>query len=203
MPRAAQGFDVVIARLDPTPDEVRAAAALLSEAERSRSVRFHFARDRRRFVVARARLRELLAARLGVRAEDIELQYDRNGKPRIARGGLKFSVAHCEDVALYALSESSEIGADIEAIRPLPEADAIAARFFSRSEYALYSMLAPQDRPRGFLECWTRKEAFAKATGEGLPTLLDELDAARAPGWRTHSFSPLPGYIAAVAYQHG
>lgn len=191
-------------RLDPKPEAVRALQRWLSDAERQRAGRFHFDRDRRRFIVARARLRQLLAARLGVRPEAVELAYGKNGKPELAQRfadtAWRFNVSHCDDVAVYALSHGREIGIDVEAIRAVPEADAIAARFFSRRENQAYSALAPDDKPLGFFNCWTRKEAFVKALGDGLSLPLDEIDVSSAPaGWRLHSFSPLPGFIAAVA----
>lgn len=194
-------IEVVMAPLDPGPQTLAALAATLSDAERERARRLRFHRDRRRFIVARARLRELLAARLGARPDAIEFEYGKNGKPRLAHGRLHFSVAHCDDVALYAFSRSSEVGTDIEAIRAVPEADAIAAQFFSPREYAAYLALAPQERPLGFLQCWTRKEALAKATGEGLPEFLGEFDSTHK--WCVHSFAPMPGFIAALAYPHG
>jgi 4'-phosphopantetheinyl transferase len=191
---AAQQFAVVVARLDASPAEVRAAGACLSAAERVRAERLRFERHRRRFIVARAHLRQLLGARLGVEPGAVELACGTNGKPRLARGsGWRFSVAHCDDVALFAFSLAGEIGIDVEAIRPIREAGAIATQFFSAREQAL-----------GFLYCWTRKEALAKALGDGLSVPLDHLDVVQPPrGWRLHSFTPLPGFIAALACQHG
>jgi 4'-phosphopantetheinyl transferase len=199
--------EVIMARLNARPEEVRCLRTRLCDAERQRAGRFHFERDRRRFIVARARLRELLAARLDVKPQTIELAYGKNGKPglaqRYADSGWRFNVSHCDDVAVYAFSRESDVGIDIEAVRAIGEADDIAARFFSRREYAAYSALAPRDRPLGFLECWTRKEALAKALGSGLSMPIEELDVSRAPGWSLHSFAPLPGFIAALACHHG
>ena len=200
MPRA-KDFEVAVTRLDASPDEVRSLRALLCEAETQRAERFRFERDRRRFIVARARLRQMLAARLGVQPEAVELAYGTNGKPEILNSSLCFSVSHCDDVALFAFSNVSEIGVDIEAIRPIREADTIAAQFFSPRENQAYA--TARDKLLGFLQCWTRKEALVKAIGEGLSMPLHLFDVAHAPGWRLHSFFPLPGFIAAVACHHG
>jgi 4'-phosphopantetheinyl transferase len=199
--------ELAMARLDAGPEEVRCLRAWLSDAERRRAERFRFERDRRRFIVARARLRELLAVRLDATPEAVEFASGKNGKPSLAQqyadSGWRFNVAHCDDVAVYAFSRDGDVGIDIEAIRPVCEADAIAARFFSLREYAAYAALAPRDRPLGFLECWTRKEAVVKALGDGLSMPLDGFDVSRVPGWSLHSFSPLPGFIAALACHHG
>ena len=199
---------VVVARLDPRPDEARALALSLSQAERERAARFRFGRERRRFIVARARLRELLAERLDVPPESIEFVCARGGKPalaeRFARSGWRFNLSHCGELAVYAFSRATEVGVDVEAVHAIAEGDAIAARVFSRREHEAYRAAAPAERPLAFFRCWTRKEAFVKALGGGLSMPLAELDLAHAPaGWRLHSFSPLPGFISALAVQTG
>jgi 4'-phosphopantetheinyl transferase len=191
-------FEIVVARLDAAAGEVRALEACLSASERRRAERFFFERHRRRFIVARARLRELLGARLGVAPAAVELACGANGKPRLASADLHFNVSHCGDVALVAFSKATPIGVDIEALRPIAGADEIAALFFSPSERLACALL---DKPLGFLRCWTRREALAKGLGEGLSLPPHKLEPARAPGWSVHSFFPLPGFIAAVACQ--
>jgi 4'-phosphopantetheinyl transferase len=199
---------VVVARLDPGPRKARALALSLSQAERSRAARFRFDRERRRFIVARARLRELLAERLDVPPESIEFVYGREGKPalaeRFACSGWRFNLSHCGELAVYAFSRAGEVGVDVEAVHAIAEADAIAARVFSRREHEAYRALAPTQRRLAFFRCWTRKEAFVKALGGGVSMPLAEVDVAHAPpGWRLHSFSPLPGFIGALATQSG
>src|SRR5207248_9208731 len=86
-----------------------------------------------------------------------------------------------KDVAVYALSSRREVGVDVEAVRTLPDADDVAARWFSPREYATYRALEPGDRALGFFQCWTRKEAFIKALGDGLFHPLDRFDVSLAP----------------------
>jgi len=212
-------MEVMMTRLDVPPAEVRAAAALLTDAERQKAARKIFEHDRRRFIVARARLRQVLGKRLGVRPEAVELEYGEHGKPALAQpfaaSGLRFNVSHCDDVAAYAISRGREIGVDVETVREMPDADEIAARFFSRDENEQYQALAPGDRPLGFFNCWTRKEAFIKALGDGLSYPLNRFDVSLAPdaparilrvettaaddcGWTLHSFLPAPGVVGAV-----
>jgi 4'-phosphopantetheinyl transferase len=212
-------LDVVAFRLDVPPEAVRASAALLSDTERHRASRFRFDRDRRRFIVARARLRELLGARLRVRPETVELVYGPHGKPALAPGfsdsDLRFNVSHCDDLAVCAFSKRREIGIDVEAVHWFPDAEEIASRFFSRLENEAFRALEPLERPLGFFNCWTRKEAFIKALGDGLDHPLDCFDVTLAPdeppkilrventpgdrcGWTVDSFAPAPGFVAAV-----
>src|SRR5215475_824153 len=124
---AAEAVDVVVARLDAGPAVVRAAAAFLSNAERSRASRFAMARDSRRFTVARSILRHLLAARLGARPDPVELNPEKRGKPalanRFATSGLRFNLSHAGDIAVYAFSSGREVGIDVEEVRALPDAD--------------------------------------------------------------------------------
>ena len=151
--------------------------------------------------------------------ESVELTYSAYGKPALARrfadSKLYFNISHSEDVAVYAFAFDREVGIDVEAVRPLADADEIAARFFSRRENEAYCALDPRDRPLGFFNCWTRKEAFIKAIGDGLYHPLDCFDVSLAPGapvkilrvegnsgdpcgWCLDSFSPAPGFVAAV-----
>ena len=216
-------FEVTVIRLEKNPEEIRLLRKLLSDTELRRAERFTFDRDRNRYIVARARLRELLATRLNVRPEAIELTYGVHGKPVLARRfedtDLRFNLSHSDDVAVYAFSLGREIGIDVEAIRAIPDADDIAAKFFSRRENEAYLDLDPSDKPLGFFNCWTRKEAFIKAIGEGLYYPLDSFDVSFSPGepakilrikdmpgsecgWCMDSFSPAPGFVAAVVIEN-
>ena len=197
MPLAGREFEVVLARLDTSPEDLRALEACLSAAELKRADRFFFERDRRRFVVARARLRQLLGERLGMAPQDIRLAYGANGKPRLADEAMRFSVSHSGEVALFALSKAREVGVDVEAVRPIDSADAIAAHILSQRERRAYA--TARDKVLAFLRFWTRKEALAKAIGAGFSIDPEKLEPASAPGWRVHSFCPLPGFIAAIA----
>jgi 4'-phosphopantetheinyl transferase len=215
-------IDVLFGRIDAAPETVRASTALLSQAERERASRFAFARDRRRFVVARARLRRLIAARLQMRPEDVEITCGAHGKPMLGPGcdgsNLRFNLSHSGDVALFAICEGRDLGVDVERIRPLSDADDIASRFFSRREYAAYRALPPCDKVAGFFNCWTRKEAFLKAIGSGLDYPLDRFDVSLAPGeparlfrvedrygrscgWTLHALQPATGIAAALVVQ--
>lgn len=122
---------------------------MLCPAERARAARFRFERDRRRYVVARGRLRQLLGERLGRRPDALQIDYGASGKPRLSDRALHFNLSHSDDVALYAFSSACEIGADIEAIH---------------------------EEPLAFLYRWTRTEALAKALGEGLPLSNERVD---------------------------
>lgn len=216
---ADEDVEVVSVRLDVTRDALRSAAALLSNDERQRASRFAFERDRNRFLAARGRLRELLAARLGVAPAAVQLVYGARGKPALsphfADAELHFNVSHCGDVAAYAFARRREVGVDVEHVRLMPDSDEIAARFFSRRENEAYRALDPRDKLVGFFNCWTRKEAFVKATGCGLGDPLDFFDVSLAPsepprilrvndrtgddcGWSLASFSPAPRFVAAL-----
>lgn len=211
--------EIVAAALDITSAQLHRLSLLLSEDERDRAGRYAFERDWRRFVVARGRLRELLAERLDTRPELVELTYGKRGKPALAsplsHGALHFNVAHSGELAVYAFSKSGEVGVDVEALRTLPDADEVAARFFSPREREAYRALDPCHKRMGFFNCWTRKEAFLKALGDGLYHPLDSFDVSLTPGeparilrvadapgeesgWTLESLIPAPGYVAAV-----
>jgi 4'-phosphopantetheinyl transferase len=212
--------EIVTTRLDAEPETVRALARWLSAGERQRADRYVLERDRRRFIVARARLRQLLAARLSTRPQLVELVYGEHGKPALApQSGdtdWRFSVSHSDELAVFAFTRGQDVGIDIEAMREVPDADAIVFGFFSPRERQAYLALGPEQKTLGFYNGWTRKEALLKALGRGLSGALDDFDVSLAPdeparilriddrpdsasGWCLDSFSPSPGYVAAVA----
>src|SRR5256884_3482461 len=131
--------EVIVARPDVGPQAVSASATLLSDRERERARRFAFDPDRNRFIVARALLRQLLAARLGERPEAVELASGARGKPalagRFATSDLRFNVSHCKDVAVYALSSRRGGGGDRGGVGPPPPADGGAAPGVFSREY--------------------------------------------------------------------
>jgi 4'-phosphopantetheinyl transferase len=120
-------------------------------------------------------------------------------------------------VAALAFATGGEIGVDIEALRAVQDAETIAAQLCSPAEWSAYASLADHEKLRGFLNWWTRKEAFVKARGGGLSQPLDTFDVSLAPGvparllrvsdvpgddpgWALREFDPGPGLVGAVAF---
>ena len=158
---------------------------LLSSDEQARAAHYHFERDRRRFIVARAILRSLLASYTNRLATQIRFSYSRSGKPALAEGSgahLSFNLAHSEEVALYAFALEHEIGVDVEQVRALDDALQIAQHYFSPRERALLAALSGPERYQAFFSYWTRKEAYLKACGEGLALLNTQLDVLGPAG---------------------
>jgi 4'-phosphopantetheinyl transferase len=208
------------ASLDMTTPHMRHLQDTLSADELERASRFHFAKDRRRFVVGRGVLRSLLGWYLGVEPRQLCFSYGVYGKPALVptsgEARLCFNVSHSHELALYAVTYGREIGVDIEHIRANVACEEIAERFFSPRERALLRTLPTHLKDDAFFRCWTRKEAYIKARGEGLSLPLDQFDVAFAPGepaallatrWAPHEAScwvlreltPGPGYAAALA----
>ena len=159
--------------------------AIFSKDERERASRFHFERDRRRFLNGRRILRQLLGSYLGVEPENIGFCYSAYGKPQLdsnhADAGLAFNVSHSGSQAMFAFVLGRAIGVDIEQIRTDVETLELAERFFSPRERSTLISLPGRWQRRGFFLCWTRKEAFVKAKGEGLSLALDQFDVSLAP----------------------
>jgi 4'-phosphopantetheinyl transferase len=164
------------------PDSLK---LLLTEDEIARADRFHFAKDRNHFVVARGLLRKLLGRYVGVSAADLRFAYADKGKPALAKPQgslLHFNLAHSHGRAIYAFSIGRELGVDLELKRKGFTGDQIAERFFSPAEVALLATVPVKLKQQAFFDCWTRKEAYIKARGDGLSMPLDEFDVSFAPG---------------------
>lgn len=194
---AAQEVDVWRAPLDLEREEtVMWLESLLAPDELDRARRFYFARDRRRYVVCRGILRAILGRYLGEQPEELVFAYGRNGKPRLADGGLHFNVAHSEGLALLAFTRAGEVGVDLERIRPLPDCEEVARAAFPPEELARLEACPPERRREEFFRTWTRQEAVLKALGSGLGD-AHGTDAARA--FAVHPLAVGDGFAGALA----
>jgi 4'-phosphopantetheinyl transferase len=159
---------------------------LLSSDEMRRALRFHFARDRQRFIASRALLRIILAAYLGTDPTDLTFSYSDKEKPFLAPphadSGFKFNVSHSGGIALLAFARLRDIGVDVEQVRRDFDVESLAQRFFSAREQAQIVALPAEERVDAFYRCWTRKEAYIKATGDGLSLPLTQFDVNLGPG---------------------
>jgi 4'-phosphopantetheinyl transferase len=192
----------------------------LSPSERERAGRFHSRLHRDRFITGRGWLRALLARYLEAEPRDLEFVYGPQGKPSVQTRekdqGVEFNLAHSDELALLAVTREAAVGIDVERLRPLEEADDLVARFFSERESAAFCRLPREEKLAAFFNLWTRKEAWLKATGEGIAHSLQEVEvsflpgeAARllavpgrigsATGWTLHDLAPAPGFAGALA----
>jgi 4'-phosphopantetheinyl transferase len=188
----------------------------LSQEEKARADRFHFVNDRNRFVAARGLLRELLGKYLHQAPAGLEFSYGEHGKPSLSGGnassGLCFNLSHSAGLVVYAIAKERNLGIDVEHIRPESAGEDIAKRYFSAREVSDLQTLPPEARVDGFFNCWTRKEAYLKATGMGLQIPLDSFAVSLVPEksaqflsgveprWHLAAYHPAEGYVAAVVY---
>ena len=189
--------------LDVPPETSAALYATLTEDERSRSARFRFERDRRRFIVAHGALRDLLGRYLGINPEEIRFVTNPFGKPALdpALGSrLEFNLSHSADLALIAIA-GAEVGVDLERIRAQPDYAAIAGHCFSAAEADSLNSLPSHLQAEAFFSCWTKKEACVKARGEGLATTTDPVPtpADLHGAYSLFTLHPAPGYVGALA----
>ncbi|HEX8845597.1 MAG TPA: 4'-phosphopantetheinyl transferase superfamily protein [Pyrinomonadaceae bacterium] len=208
--------------LDQERAWVEAFRETLSLDELDRAARFHFARDSKHFVVARGALRNILGRYLAERPERLRFVTTRFGKPSLigsaAGEDLRFNLSHSGELALYAVACERELGIDIERLREDFDGLGIAANYFSPREVMVLRSLPPAVQTQAFFNCWTRKEAYIKARGEGLSMPLDQFDVSFAPGesamlirnindpqeasrWSLQELHPGVGYAAAIAVE--
>jgi 4'-phosphopantetheinyl transferase len=199
-------------------DEFRWRQTLSSE-ELTRADRFHFSRDRQCFVASRACLRTILAGYLRTDPRGLSFSYSKKEKPSLGlpfgSSDISFNISHSGGIALLAFTRGRQIGVDVEKLRSSSDLEGISRRFFSTHERSQLAALPTEEIAAAFFRCWTRKEAYVKATGDGLSLPLDQFDVSLGPGesnallatrpdaseaqrWLLREVPAGPGYTAAL-----
>ena len=221
VPLEEQELHVWRASLDAFP-EASTLTAGLSADEQQRAGRFRVPQVRSRFIAARSILRNILGRYLECAPSQVRFHYREHGKPFLApnsfRDDLRFNLSHSHGLALYAVSRARDVGIDLERIRPDRDHERLAERFFSPREAAALRDVPSEARIDAFFRCWTRKEAYLKARGEGLAIPLASFSVSLAPGepaalvsvdgdereaarWWLSSIHPGSGFAAALAVE--
>lgn len=191
----------------------------LSPDERQRADKFVFEKDRERFIVSRGALRQILGSYLDISPARIAFTRNHFGKPRLDSNDnlICFNASRSRDVGLYAIAGGREVGVDVEFINEEFAGLEVAGRFFSPDEIAALNNLPQEQQTAAFFSCWTRKEAFIKAVGQGLSFPLSEFtvsvnpaelkpllstnDSQKAQGWSLLTLFPRPDYASALAVE--
>jgi 4'-phosphopantetheinyl transferase len=151
----------------------------LSSEERERANRFRFSADRIRYIVAHASLRNVLSRYLQCSPSDLAFEANAFGKLFLVKAGsgnLEFNLSHAGSLIVIGLCADHSIGVDVEEIRTVDGLSCIAESYFTPQECRFILEHHGADRKRAFFRCWTRKEAFIKAVGEGLSIPLNSFD---------------------------
>jgi 4'-phosphopantetheinyl transferase len=205
-------------RLDLDAAGREPAADILSEEERARAGRFHFERDRRRFIAGRVALRRILGAYLERAPTALVFVLGHHGKPALENPGLEFNLSHSGGCGLIAVTRGRRIGVDVEGIRTDFACEDIARRFFAPAEVKILAASTPDEYATAFFRCWTRKEAYVKARGDGLSLALDRFevpleaaatraiascpdDPSESSRWSLREILPRPGYLGALVVE--
>jgi len=198
--------------------ELTRRAGVLTADELARAARFHFERDRRRWIATRGAVRSLLAGYTGVPPTCVRFRLGPHGKPSLEEpdgAGLEFNVSHSGELALCAVSRGRAVGVDVEAIRPEFATLSMARRFFAPAEGAALAALPQHEQTEAFFACWSRKEAYIKARGTGIALGLDRFEVSLTPGrppallathdepdaaerWKLVALAPGDGYAGAL-----
>ncbi len=172
--------------LERGEDLVTELRRFLSAAELERADRYRFDRHRRRFIVRRAAMRQIVATYVQAPPQALSLSYTGRGKPSLSPADnpddIRFNLTDSHELALLAVARGRELGVDVEYIRDGPADEKIARRFFSSGEVSDLISLPADQRRAAFFACWTRKEAYIKALGEGLSAPLDQFRVSLLPG---------------------
>lgn len=207
------------ASLEPSLWDLTGFTNLLSADEKIRAERFHFTRDRDRYMIGRGLLRTLLGGYLQLDPSEIKFNYGAYGKPALADINgriLEFNLSNSNDMVVYIFNWDDPVGIDIEYIHPMKDMDDFALQFFTPDECALIRSLPTEQKQKTFFKLWTCKEAYLKANGSGLITPLNQVevsftnedtasliplgdDREQTSNWRLELFVPAEGYQASLA----
>jgi len=216
-PREVQIWGLWSTASDPVVEDF---CSSLSWEERQRAERFRFEHLKRSYTLSRGGLRFLLAHYLRCAPSTVELICGPKGKPELRDSSLllRFNTSHSGQMTVYAFTLGCELGVDVEHLRKLDDSESIAKRYFSPGEVSDLLTLKADDKETGFFRCWTRKEAYVKAIGEGLTVPLDRFQVTLLPEtparfvqiatemgtaaeWSLHDLELAPGYVGALAYR--
>ena len=189
----------------------------LDADEQSRANRFLVPEARTQYIVSHAFLRDALAQYLGIPRRDVRFHTTAKGKPELADGSdLHFNLSHTQGTAAVALTRAGRVGVDVEQVRDNLTPVELAKRFFSPQECDWLQSQPPSEQLHAFFLCWTAKESYIKACGDGLSMGLDGfavipkagnaqlyLEAYGQPGesrkWTIWQLDLKPGLCTAVA----
>jgi 4'-phosphopantetheinyl transferase len=167
---------------EETNSQIETLQAILSRDELARSEKFHFEKDRKKFILTRGMLRKLLGSYLGKDPQQVRFNYSSFGKPFLAfdseNDNISFNLSHSGEIALYAITRNQKIGIDVEQIGDHTDVMAIAKKFFSPGEIGEMEKANEKNRTQLFFRYWTRKEAFVKALGKGVSLPMERLDVS-------------------------
>lgn len=211
------------ANLELSSVMIEKLASTLSKDEINRANRFRFQQHRDRFIAGRGILRQLLANYLQLQSDLVIFEYSSRGKPQLTsslnQDSLQFNVSHSQDLALYGFNYQRIIGVDLEYIKDNINYKQLAKRFFTIQELKLINSYSASEQKTIFFQLWTAKEAYLKATGDGLAGSLDTIeftldnnselnlveikqDQAQASYWLINNFIPQDNFIATIAVEN-
>ena len=174
----------------------------LSAAEWIRAGKYHFDRDRERFIATRGLLRSILGSYLGEDPHELRFRSGPQGKPELdeVSSSLRFNLSHSEDLMLLAVAHAREIGVDLESIRADVPFETLADHYFDPEDAWDLRLLPSAQRAWKFYDVWTCTEARLKAHGVGLAHGFQVVEPDR---WSLLKLTPAAGYAAALAVEGG
>ncbi len=167
--------------------QARALGHLLTPAEQARASRFRIEDDRCRFQIARAATRSILGAYLGLPPQQVGIDLEPSGKPRLDASSVPierrvhFNISHSGSWILAAFATAFPVGIDVEQVRAERVTEDLIGHIMSDSEQRMLQGLAPQQRVAAFFNCWTSKEALLKGIGVGLSASLRAIEVSIDP----------------------
>ena len=177
--------DIWLCDLKQLSSDINNFYSILSEDERERTDKLKVEDKKQQYIITRGALRQRLGLLTKIDPQDFIFDYLEHGKPVLANNpqfaDMTFNVSHSHDLALIAITQEQNIGIDIEKINRELKHDELVSRFFSKVEQTEFQTIPEANRAKAFCACWSRKEAFIKAIGDGVSYGLDTFDVTVDP----------------------
>lgn len=216
--------DLWLVFIDEVHDEalMEQYKTLLTPQEREQQLRFYFTKDRHRYLVTRALVRDVLSRYAPISPREWRFVPSHYGRPLIKNDHdvakqISFNVSHTEGLIMLGVVRNRALGVDTENLKRNTFLE-VADRVFSPSEREALRCMPHHLQMQRFFELWTLKESYIKARGMGLSIPLDEFSfeldidqrisihfeqkfADSSLRWKFWQWHPSPDHLAAICLE--
>ncbi|NOQ77432.1 MAG: 4'-phosphopantetheinyl transferase superfamily protein [Methylococcaceae bacterium] len=146
----------------------------LNKTEKQKAASFIRPELQQKYIKTRGLLRKVLGSYLNIKPQKISIKVAEYGKPFIEEKEVFFNLSHTANKFVLAVSNTGEIGIDLEQYKKRKNLLGLVKKCFSELEQDYWMGLSESQKTMLFYRLWVRKEAFVKAVGRGIAVGLNQ-----------------------------